>query len=125
MAKTTIDAAKATITIDGTEVGITDLSFGTELEEIEAFDTKSEDYLGGKTTRPVSFTYSKDVTVANLALETSLAVTFKYEDEAGNDTTWAGNIKLFTESMNGGYGGVLDVSVTGKFTAAYTETQTP
>ena len=110
--------------IETTEIGVTDLTFGEEIEELEAFDTKSEDYLGGKTTRPVSFTYSKDVTVARLALETRLAASFKYEDEAGNDETIFGAIMLFSETFNGGYGGILNISVVGKFENAYIDTLT-
>ena len=124
MSKTTIDAPKTTITIAAVEVGCTDLTFGTEIEEIEAFDTKSEDYLGGKTTRPVSFTYSKDVTVAAIALETTLAVTFVFTDEAANTETIGGNITLFSETFNAGYGGILNISVVGKFQAAYTDVLT-
>lgn len=125
MSKTIVKAATATITIGGAEIGITNLTFGKQFEEIEAFDTKSEDILGGKVTRPVNFTYSKDVQVANLGLNTSLAATFKFEDVAGNDTTWAGNIILLSESNNASApSGVLEVSVDGRFTADYSETQT-
>lgn len=126
MAKTVVNAAKATITVATVEIGITDLTFGAEYEEIEAFDTKSEDYLGGKTSYPISFTYAKDVEVANLALNTSLAVSIAIKDDQSTPktATWTGNIKLFSESNNLSEGSVLTVTVNGKFTAAYTEANT-
>lgn len=123
--KTIVKKDLATISIGGTEIGITNLTFGKSFEEIEAFDTKSEDILGGKITRPVSFTYSKDVTVANLALNTTLAVVFTFEDDAGNDVEWTGNIKLLEETINASApSSPLEVSVSGRFTADYTETNT-
>lgn len=124
MSKMVVKAANTTVTIGGAEIGVKNLSFGVTHEEIQAYDTKSEDLLAGETSYPVSFTYTKDPDVAKLAENSTLTFSCAISDGT-NTTTYAGNIKIMDQQITIDEGGEPTISATGKFTAAFTETIAP
>ena len=125
MSETVVTIPNAVITIDAAEVGAFNLKFGKDQSEIEAHTTKADHYEGGRVSYPVSFSLLKDVTAADYALNTDKTVSFKFLDTAGNDTTYAGTLKLFKADIVADVDGFLQVDYSGRFTSDYGETQTP
>jgi len=125
MSVTVVTKELATIMYDGVEIGVLNIDFGDEQEEIEAHTTKADHYEGGRVTRPITFSILKDVTVPDLALNTEKQISIKFEDSAGNDVTYSGMMKLFNRHRKGNVDQYLEIEYTGKFTGNISEVQAP
>ena len=122
--------ARATFTFDSVDYGVTDFELGEEYSEIDVTDTESvlleSEFLGGRRTRPLSFTLWKPADVADIAMNTAKVATFVIvdDDAVPNTTTYSGSALLLTKRVGGNIDGAVSAAYTGRFTGAVTEVQT-
>lgn len=119
---------RATITYDSTEIGVTNFKWNEQFNEIDVTDTKTtvgdSEYIGGKNSRGCSFDLFKDVTVSDLALNTAKSISFKIEDEAGNDATYTGSVILLNKDGEIPVDGAVKMSYSARFNGSLTEVNT-
>lgn len=119
---------KATLTYDSNEIGVTNFKWDESYNEIDTTDTKTpngeSEYIGGKNSRGFSFDLFKDVTVADLALNSAKTLEIEIVDEAGNDATYTGSGILLTKSGDLAIDGAVKVSYSGRFNGTLAEVNT-
>ena len=124
--------ARATFFFGGTsstnQKGIVDVTLDENYSEIDVTDTETalgeSEFLGGRNTRGLSFTHIKDVTEADLTLNSATQFQLKVEDSSSNENTWTGTVILLTKSITGNIDDAVKVAYTGRITGAVVEAQT-
>ena len=110
------------------EIGVTEFEISTNINELDATDTKTtageSDYIGGKQERTISFTILKDATADGLDLNTSTAFSVAVTDASSNESTYSGNAILLSETVTGSVDGIVTVQYSGRVTGALGEAQT-
>ena len=123
------EGQNATVTFNSVEVGVSNFSFDTTINEIDTTDTKTSagesEFIGGRYQRGFSFTVFKDADVADLTMNTAYTLSIAVVDASANTTTYSGSAILLTKNVTGSVDDAVTVEYSGRYTDAVTEVQTP
>lgn len=123
------EGQNATITFNSVEVGVTDFSFDTQINEIDTTDTKTSagesEFIGGRFQRGFSFSIFKDADVADLTMNTAYTLSIAVVDASSNTTTYSGSGILLNKTVSGSVDGAVKVDYSGRYSGAVSETLTP
>ena len=110
---------------NSSEIGVTEFEISTNINELDATDTKTtageSEYLGGKQERTISFTILKDATVDGLTLNSATTFSAAVTDASANTQTYSGSAVLLTETVTGSVDGIVSVQYSGRVTGALLE----
>lgn len=123
--------ARAVLFFGGTsstnQVGVTDLTLDENISEIDVTDTETavgeSEFLGGRNARSISFTHIKDVTEADLTMNSAQTFRFSAIDASANETQYDGTAILLTKSINGNIDDAVKVAYTGRISGSVSESQ--
>lgn len=108
-------------------VGVVDVTLDENISEIDVTDTETalgeSEFLGGRNTRGISFTHIKDVTEADLTMNSVTSFELEVADAGANTTTYSGSAILLTKSITGNIDDAVKVAYSGRITGAVVEAQ--
>ena len=127
MAKT--EFARAALTYNSVEYGVTDVTIDDSYSEIDVTDTLTaignSEYLGGRRSISISFSLFKVAGTADLTLNDPQTCILQVEDSGGVYTTYTGTAILLSKSLAGTIDEAVKVSYSGRISGSLVEAQSP